>query len=196
MKKKIIFGSIFAVTILIFLSFTPVIGFQNAKTNPDSATSPLFSIRNKRAINEKQNYETCSYLGKGKEIEITLPKRNNEKALIQDLIAKINEMDDKSFNKLVINFITRLNQDDNSHNYNARKIILSLNLLRNLPNKMVQDNIYNDKNNYFKAKLTSDCTVDGNSFPGCYLYYYIMLFVWIALMLKGIISIYLPNCPW
>jgi hypothetical protein len=191
MKKKIILGSIFAVVILIFLSFTNVVGIHTVDSNSDSVSYPLFSIRTKRAINEEQEFETGSYLGKGKELPILIPKRDSKKALFQDFIVRINQMDDKSFIKLVNNIITHLNQDDDSHNYNTRKIILTLNILRNNP-KMGQDYIIAENNDYFKG-FTSGCTIEDEWVPGClFLMIADLLFIF-AFLLLYVITLNTPT---
>ena len=193
MKKRILLGSIFAVVILMFLSFTNVVGIHTINSNSDSVSSPLFSIRTKRAINEEQEFETGSYLGKGKELPISIPKRDTKKAMIQNFIVRINQMDDKTFNKLVNNIITHINQDDNSHKYNARRIILTLNILRYNP-KMILDNINIEKNEQF----TSHCTIDGMWIPGCHIMEFLeLIFIYIVgliILIVGFISVITPGC--
>jgi len=188
MKKKILLGSIFAVAILIFLSFTNVVGIHTVESNSDGVSSPLFSIRSKRAINGEQNYETCSYIGIGKEIKISIPKRDNKKALIQDFIVRINQMDYVSFKKLVTNVITRLNRGDESNDIDVHRLLLALHLLRTHPDK-VQDYIIARNNDYSEAETSSDCTFGGKWFPGCY--FYTILGLLIALV--GLLYLYISS---
>ncbi|UCD14590.1 MAG: hypothetical protein JSW60_04005 [Thermoplasmatales archaeon] len=75
MVKKILIGSIIAVAVLICVSFTSVVGFQSVKSNVKA--SPRFTVRTKRAIDEESKDLTCDYVGKGEEIIIPLPKRND-----------------------------------------------------------------------------------------------------------------------
>jgi hypothetical protein len=199
MKKKIMLVSIFAVAILIFLSFTNVVGFQNMKTNSDTVVTPLFSFRNKRAINKEQDIETYDYLGKGKEFPISIPKRDNKKALFQDFIIRIKQMDDKAFNKFVTNIIAHLNQDDNFQDYTVRKIILTLSFLRNNP-KMLLEDINIEKNEHFNAQFTSFCTLDGMWLPGCYIMEFLsfifVLILGILFWIVILVSVFTPGDCW
>jgi hypothetical protein len=156
-------------------------------------TSPLFSVRTKRAINEEQNYETCSYLGKGKEITLSIPKRDNRRALFQDMIAKIGQMDDQVFNRLVSNVITRLNQDDEFNDIDNQRIIFLLRLLRNNPDKI--ENMIIGKNDYFKALYTSECTLNGKWFPGCLVVEIIRLILGLVIIIYVVLTM-IYDCGW
>jgi hypothetical protein len=54
MNKKIVIGSIIAVSMLMIISFTSAVS-TNKNTNVERKESPLFGIRTKQAINEKIN---------------------------------------------------------------------------------------------------------------------------------------------
>ena len=194
MKKKIVLGSIFAVVILIFLSFTNVVGYRT--NNSDSVEkSLLFSVRTRRATEQDDNLYSSNYIDKGKDVGFSIPKRDNRKALLLDVIARISQMDDKSFNKLIITAISRLNQDNKLQDIDAKKIILTLNLLRTNPDK-VEDYIIAEKNNYFEDTYYI-CTFVG-WYPGCFLFsllYSILLFIGSLIMIWLIlISWNIPTC--
>ena len=57
MNKKILIGSIIAVTILIGVSFTSVVGYRSVAS--DVKASPLFNIRTSRAIDEEEKGLRC-----------------------------------------------------------------------------------------------------------------------------------------
>lgn len=199
MKMKILLGSIFAVAILILLSFTSVVGYRtNSSDLVDE--SPLFSIRTNRAIELDNSLYSGDYIGKGENNAISFPKRDNKKALIQDIITRISQMDDKSFNKLITNVITRLNQVDEFNDIDASRLILALHLLRTNPDKL-QDYIIAEKNNNFETDTYYDCTFAGDWYLGCYIqrficvilmiiYFFIELYYFIII----VISMVIPTC--
>jgi hypothetical protein len=191
-KKRILLGSILAVVILIFLSFNNVVGIRNNNSNLVQR-SPLFDIRTKKALEQDENPYFNDYIGKGEKTKIYFPEKDNEKYLFCKYIDIVSQMDDKSFNKLVNNIITHQNQDDNSLKCNARKIILTLNFLRNNP-KMVQNNINIEKNENSRAQFTSWCTLDGMWLPGCYLMEILNLIVGIVAGIIFFISFIHPEC--
>ncbi|UCD13327.1 MAG: hypothetical protein JSW60_07155, partial [Thermoplasmatales archaeon] len=100
MNKKILIGSIIAVAVLIGVSFTSVVGYSNVKSN-SIETSPLFTVRTKRAIDEESRDLIYDYVGKGEEIIIPLPKRKDRAVLQQKFIDIINSMDDTTFNRFL-----------------------------------------------------------------------------------------------
>ncbi len=73
MNNKILIGSIIAVTILIGVSFTSVVGYRSVAS--DVKASPLFNIRTSKAIDEEREELWCEYVGKGIENNIFIPKR-------------------------------------------------------------------------------------------------------------------------
>ena len=99
MNRKILIGSLIAVTVLVGVSFTNVIGFQSVKTS--YSDSPLFNVRISRAIEEESKGLVCRYVGEGKNINLLIPNRNDEIISIKKLIEKINRMDDKTINELI-----------------------------------------------------------------------------------------------
>ena len=105
MNKKILIGSIIAVVVLIGVSFTSVVGYNNVVS--DVKASPLFNIRSSRAIDEESEDFSCEYVGKGEEINIQIPKRNSYGFLINRALNRLLEMDKDS----VINFINKFIKD-------------------------------------------------------------------------------------
>ena len=98
-KKILVVGSILAVVILITVSFTSVVGFQSNSITK-AKESPLFTVRTKNAINEKQDALTCEYVRKDKGFTIPLPTYDIRNALLQKLINRIRDLDRESLNKL------------------------------------------------------------------------------------------------
>lgn len=110
MNTKILVGSIGAVVILILVSFTNVVGVQST-TSSSKKESPLFNVRLKRAINEgSKDILTSDYLGKGAEIIISFPPRDNQIYLFQEIIDKIREMNDREFSafkQIIIRYLIK-----------------------------------------------------------------------------------------
>jgi len=78
------------------------------KSSTIAKASPLFAVRSSRAINEESKEFTCDYVGKGEEIVLSIPKRDDRTESLQKFIDIIGKMDDKTFNifvRLVINRI-------------------------------------------------------------------------------------------
>ncbi len=98
-RKILVVGSILAVVILITVSFTSVVGFQSNSITK-AKNSPLFNIRTKNAINEKQDALTCEYVRKDKGFTIPIPTYDIRNALLQKLINRIRDLDRESLNKL------------------------------------------------------------------------------------------------
>ena len=66
MNKKIMIISIIAATLLVLLPISSVVGTNSvSKEDLRSVSSPLFSVRSKRMINNEDMPITLNYLGKG-----------------------------------------------------------------------------------------------------------------------------------
>lgn len=101
MGKKILIGSIIAVIILIFVSITPVVGFQLTKST-SVKESPLFLLRIRRAIGKGSNNNLESHnIGKEKTYSLLLPKRNERTFLLMNFIDRISLMSSSAFNRFV-----------------------------------------------------------------------------------------------
>ncbi len=99
MNNKILIGSIIATAVLIGVSFTSVVGYRIVAS--EMKVSPLFNIRTSRAIDKESQDLSCEYVGKGNEINILLPIKNQKAELIDNIINRIQNMDDKTYNKFV-----------------------------------------------------------------------------------------------
>ncbi len=93
MKKYLLISSYLSAIILIFVSFTSVIGYQYTSSDA-KGLSPLFNIRIQRAIDLADKDIQYEYLGKGEENSILFPIRDREVSLIYQAINKFNHMDD------------------------------------------------------------------------------------------------------
>ena len=100
MRKKILFGSIIVVILLVIVSFTSVVGHQNVESDY-KIISPLFNIRSNRANKNEEKDIQCDYLGKNKDAGFLFFNRNNDELLVQKLIEKINEMDNNKIENLL-----------------------------------------------------------------------------------------------
>ena len=173
MNKKILFGSIIAVVILVLVSFTGVVGYQTTKSTIARA-SPLFSLRSQRAIDEESKDLTCDYVGKGKEVTIPLPKRGDRTESLQKFIDIIGKMDDKTFNifvRLVINRII-------SENYAEEEKIPELKhaLYQLKDNSVVLKFEYEDNENSVTMSPLTGCSTCKCSLPTkfqCLMFYLI-----------------------
>ena len=189
MKKKILFGSIFAVVILILLSFTNVIGYRT-NSSDSVEVSPLFSVRTNRAIEQDNNIFSNCYIGMEKENTIQFPSRDNEKELMCKYIDAINQMDDNSFKNLITKTISQVNKDDKLKEIGAKKVLLVLNLMRAYPDEL-KSFILNGKED------NKNYTVGLKWIPGCYLLSLIFFIVRIldALQIIIIFFIYMLLYP-
>ena len=164
MNNKIFIGSIIAITILIGVSFTSVVGYNCVAS--DVKASPLFNIRSSRAIDEEDSGLSCEYVGKGDSINLLIPDRDDKIELMQKGIELFQGMDDITFNKL-INFITNRNRQDNTFNdLDIKEVIVNLNKLRDNPDLIIK--------NYDPPETIKNATYCW--FPGC-LFAYFLLFM-------------------
>ncbi len=129
MNNKILIGSIIAVAILIGVSFTSVVGYNSIES--DKKLSPLFNIRTSRAVDKDSKDLSCEYVGKGEEINILIPKIDNNKALIQEVIDRIRKMDDKTYDELIDLLIQHIQEKDDFQDYTKEEISLFINQLEN-----------------------------------------------------------------
>jgi hypothetical protein len=133
MNQKLLLSAacIGAAILVVLASFTTVVGVQSAKS--DFVDSPLFGVRSRRAIDSENQDIVCEYVGKGKEIVIPLPKRDNETVLIQRAIDILRGMDDREFDKFVGFFISKMKEKNVVKKYQIPEIRQALFQLRNNP---------------------------------------------------------------
>jgi len=161
MNKKILIGSIIAVTVLIGVSFTSVVGHRSVAS--DVKASPLFNIRSSRAIDEESEELSCAYVGKGNNINLLLPKRNDKLKLLRRAIEKILTIDDETFNKLISLVILRIQKNNKFNDVKNEDIILPLNKLRNHQEITFSNNT--NMNGIYTLKFEFIPTICW--FPGC-----------------------------
>jgi len=110
------------------VSFTSVVGYSSVKSD-NKIKSPLFRMK----INRCE--VSSNYLGKGKEIKISLPIRNRGISIIQNVLDKIKIMDDKEFKSFIDLIISRVYQDNTIKDQNVDEIISALHMLKSHPNQ-------------------------------------------------------------
>ncbi|MHA2040096.1 MAG: hypothetical protein ACW98X_27125 [Promethearchaeota archaeon] len=190
MEKKILLGSIFAVVILIFLSFTNVVGYQNDKTS-FTEKSPLFSVRTNKAIEQENNLGSSDYIGKGKDTGLSFPTRNKNPISINEIISWIANLDKKSFMNFKTLLISRLNNENKLSDSQMQKILNTLSQIRKKPRLMMNffgnNNYYNDENSNAGTVLL-DCTFQVPVF--CFW----SIFYMIALILYFFFSVFFITC--
>ena len=101
MKKRLLFLSVFAASIVILVSFTTVVGVETTKTN-SKINSPLFKQRVNSMINKKSKDIQCNYIGKGSSISLFYSKKSFVVGLMDRAIKLIEskpEVIDKIFDK-------------------------------------------------------------------------------------------------
>lgn len=130
MKKIILISSVIVVVILGLVSFTSVVGFQNVKSDTAIA-SPLFGIRTNKVFNIKQDAVKSNYIGKGRTINLLLPKRDNKLVLVNNFVEYIKMMDDEAFNRFVKFTIRQLYKSNDLRGYSDEYVVNALNQLRN-----------------------------------------------------------------
>jgi len=131
MNNKILIGSIIAGAVLIGVSFTSVVGYRSVAS--DMKASPLFNIRSSRAV-EKESWDlSCTYVGKGDECILAIPKRDNRTILVQQTIDGIRKMNEEEFNQFVLFTINKLLCDNKIKEKNIPQLKNLLIHLRNLP---------------------------------------------------------------
>jgi hypothetical protein len=128
-RKILLVGSIIVVVILISVSFTSVVGFQN-KTISSSKISPLFSIRTNKVMDLGKNDLNCNYIGKGKKSVLSIPTKKDTMLLSID---KIRKMNNDMFERFVILVIKHIRNNKNVKNEDIDEIIKSLYQLREKP---------------------------------------------------------------
>jgi hypothetical protein len=178
-KKRILLGSILAVAILIFLSFTNVVGYRTDNSNSVDI-SPLFDTRTNRAIEQDKSLYSNDYIGKGEEIKIYFPKKDNEKELLCKYIELINQMDKKAFNNLKTVVVSQVNKDEELREIGIHNVLLAINLMRIYPDE-VKKQILNEGENAPReyTRYYSFC----EWFPGCFLLQTISVIIGITLQI-------------
>jgi hypothetical protein len=185
MKKKILLGIILADAILIGVSLTSVVGYRNVESNVN--TSPLFFIRNRRAIGKGENSLTATYVGFDKEINLFVPPIDKKVELTERILHNIHNMDDASFDR----FVHLIKSHINHYTINEKEIKFALHFQRN--NQGLNDTMS-------LLSWNEPCTI-GVWLPGCFIINilskivdYIYAFIaWIN-NIRHSISYIIPGC--
>lgn len=180
MKTKLTIGCLGAITILILVSFTNVVGIQST-TSGSMNDSPLFSIKTNKAINNDNNRViTSDYPGKGLNA-LPFPLRDNRTTLIQKVIGIIQKMDDKEFNRFQSLILLNLYEDKNTRNIDTTHLVTFLKQLKSDTKelKIILNNKGNNANNDPPTMLTA--------YDGCcptfdFRYCFIIVFVLFILL--------------
>jgi len=184
MNNKILIGSVIAVSVLVGVSFTSVVGYRSVDSNVKA--SPLFNIRSSRAIDEEIKNFSYEYVGKGKKSILSIPKRENDSEIILHFIEVICKMDDTTFNRFIGRVIKRLPQENS-----INEIVSMLKQLRNNPMKLKNSDIFqktgSDKQPYTE-EYTLCCGTYFNWEPGCLIEKFLLLIF--ALVFWPILLIY------
>ena len=132
MKKKIVIGSIGVVIIIILVSFTTVVGFQNTDLSK-VGFSPLFRIRTKNSIDDDiQEIIESNYLGKNSNNIIPFSIDTSKNRMIQTMITRIKKMDTTEFSALKQTLLQKCREDSKLH-YQLDFIEHELEKIRNNP---------------------------------------------------------------
>jgi len=110
MNNKTLIGIIIAVCVILGGTFTSVVGYRSVESN--LKPSPLFSVRSSRAIDEENKDIVCNYIGKGEEIELYIPKRDDEKTMILKFLYIVQKMDEKKFREVIELFNEKLSEEN------------------------------------------------------------------------------------
>ena len=75
MNKKVLYGSIFTIAVIILVSFSSAVEMQSIESSTKN-DSPLFNIRTNKANEKESTNLTCDFVGKGKSIDIPILNRD------------------------------------------------------------------------------------------------------------------------
>jgi len=183
MEKKILIGSLVAVAILVLVSFTGVVGYQTTKSSTNAKASPLFTIRSSRAIDEESKDIVCDYVGKGQQSLINIPNRDDKKVLLQKILVKIQDIDDKELKRM--SYLNLINDNE----------LIEHPIIQHI----LSDDVTLEANDYTSSSFYTLC----NWFPGCIPYMLLMiplaalyimffLFLWKTWTVEPCLTYYVP----
>ncbi len=181
MNKKIFLGSIIAVAILVLVSFTGVVGYQTTKSSTIARASPLFSIRTSRAIDEESKDIACDYVGKGKEIKISLPTYNSRNKQLQKGIDVISKMDDIIFKGFLNLVIKQIQKDNAQEDVNINEILYTFYQIRNNPDRIILDYPDSDTAHTICEGWVKSACLEPS--PGCFWLFSLLKIIYILLSL-------------
>jgi hypothetical protein len=182
MDMKILIASIIAVSLIVGLSLTSVVGYQSVESNLKS--SPLFNVRSRRAIEEETKDLICNYIGKGEVSIIPLSIQDNKLTIIQKAIYKIGNMDDKVFNRFIDFLINHKGRRIKAEN--IPKMLNGLHQLKINPDEL-KENIAEEKENIFYTEEYCE-TVGFIWVPGCFIALIMTYIIWLVLSFVTLIG--------
>ena len=178
-KKITIIGCILSVVVLLLVSYTSVVG-RTPVASTGGSISPLFSIRNKRAIHQDCDKLQCEYTGKGN--IWVFPTRDTAQSKLSRVVDALKRIDEQEFNTLMDFIIRRVNSE-----MNTNEVRTFLNQLRNTPE--VSKSYGSNKGQY------DDNPTIGNWRPFCFLAYLLAMFIVIIGFGLDLISYNYPILP-
>lgn len=191
MKKYLLVGgAATAVLLIVLTSFTSVVGYTSVK-NSELVDSPLFQIRTHKIIYDSECCLKSTYLNKGKEIEIPLPKRSLKNYLHytsdlwEILLMRINKMNDDQFEQFIIDLKQEMAEEQKYSNQEVDQIIHTLQTLKN--GASIEDTVVSDDFD-FTFDYSGTCTLYGLWLPGC------LLMTSIGIFIAIIIFFIVHNC--
>jgi hypothetical protein len=176
LEKRIIIVSILAVVLLVLGSLSNVVGYQTVKSTVND--SPLFKIRTQRATNQQQNIITSQCLGKGNSNNLLILPKPEEIVSSQDIINRIQRMDDASFHRFISIAVHQLSKEEKLKDVTPQQIIAGLNQIRNNPQAFMD---YSKSNN---GSITLYQTPTLCWFPGCLLIYIKLVILFIKYLIQ------------
>ncbi len=195
MNKKILISSIIAVTILIGVSFTSVVGYR--RLTSDVKASPLFNIRSSRAIDEESRDLSCEYVGKGENNTIPITTRNAKNALVQKVIDEIFKIDENKFNRFIRLALSYMERNNKIQGIDSNELFILPNLLsKNIDGTTIQ--YFEDFKKTDPPTAKEDCPFPSLNpwIPRCFLILS-LLFVWFAVLpmiTLGLCTMLQPPC--
>ena len=162
-KKPLIGVSILAVVLLVLGSLSNVVGYQSVKSTIND--SPLFATRTQRATNQQQNSMTYHYIGKGEISNLVFPLMSDITPLFNEIINRVQAMDESSFNQFVTQVVTQIHNQDTLKNYDTKDLIKELYNVRKNTGRTILDWEINDE----KRTILYNYVPTACWFPGCYI---------------------------
>jgi hypothetical protein len=181
MNRKILFGSIIALCILVGVSFTSAVGYRSIAS--DVKASPLFNIRSSRAIDEESGDFTTDYVGNGHTINLIIPDKDDEKEKMRNTIGIIQELDDDSYNKFVDYVVNKILTNNDFKDVKIDDLILAFKEIRNNEELILLDNA--NVNGMYTLRYDFVPTICW--FPGCVPIAIILIPFYILLYILGLI---------
>jgi len=143
MNKKALVISISAAVLIVLASLSSVIGTNAIKSNDEkrSIASPLFAVRTQRSLDKEEAKKiSANYLGKGKQLNILLPKKSMAQVWIDKAI-KIFDTNPVLIDKL----LERLDKTPyfartlNKHDVSKQDIKNYIRIIKNDPSALTEE---------------------------------------------------------